>query len=76
MNPPVAAGDVYEWGRRVAKACVGSSKGDGGFLRVRRGGLIGEWVFSFKVRRVRWPVGLGNGIALVDDGDGGLGVVK
>ena len=67
-NPPVAAGDVVEWGRRLAKACVGPGRGEGGTLVVRQRGLRGDWSLKFEIRRVEegWETGR-NGSAGVED---------
>ena len=56
FTPPASSRDIFEWGRRLAKACVGPRNGDGGKLNVSVTGLRGDWILMFEIRRNEEPV--------------------
>ena len=50
-NPPIEPKDVSVWGMRLARACVGPTRGSGGTFEVNLMGLRGPYTLKFEIGR-------------------------
>ena len=49
FNPPARPNEISDYGRRLARACVGPDRGSGGTVDVQKDGIRGEWTLKFGI---------------------------